>query len=56
MRGYRYGHVHLRSADPDATARLFGTMFGAKVSRDVYAPSPRSSGAPQRGDLAQRPG
>jgi lactoylglutathione lyase len=56
MRGYRYDHVHLRSADPDATARFFATMFGTEVTRDVYAPSPRSPGAPQRDDLAQRPG
>jgi hypothetical protein len=31
MRDYRYDHVHLRSPDPDATARLFETMFGAEV-------------------------
>jgi lactoylglutathione lyase len=31
MRDYRYDHVHLRSPDPDATARFFETMFGAEV-------------------------
>jgi lactoylglutathione lyase len=36
MRDYRYDHVHLRSPDPDATARFFETMFGAEVSRSVY--------------------
>jgi hypothetical protein len=38
MRAYRYDHIHLRSPDPDATARFFETMFGAEVSRDVYPP------------------
>ena len=36
MRDYRYDHVHLRSADPDAMGRFFETMFGAEVRRDVY--------------------
>jgi hypothetical protein len=27
MRDYRYDHVHLRSPDPDATARFFETMY-----------------------------
>ena len=38
MRDYRYDHVHLRSPDPDATARFFETMFGAEATRDVYPP------------------
>ncbi len=38
MRTYRYDHVHLRSPDPDATARFFETMFGAEAKRDVYPP------------------
>lgn len=38
MRDYRYDHVHLRSADPDAMGRFFETMFGADVKRDVYPP------------------
>jgi catechol 2,3-dioxygenase-like lactoylglutathione lyase family enzyme len=38
MRDYRYDHVHLRSPDPDATARFFETMFGAEVTRGVYPP------------------
>jgi catechol 2,3-dioxygenase-like lactoylglutathione lyase family enzyme len=32
MLDYRYDHVHLRSPDPDATARFFETMFGAEVT------------------------
>jgi len=36
MREYRYDHVHLRSSDPDATARFLETMFGAEVTRSVY--------------------
>jgi hypothetical protein len=27
MRDYQYDHVHLRSPDPEATARFFETMF-----------------------------
>jgi lactoylglutathione lyase len=38
MRNYHYDHVHLRSPDPDATARFFETMFGAEVTRSVYPP------------------
>ena len=38
MRAYRYDHVHLRSPDPDATARFFETMFGAEVTRSIYPP------------------
>ena len=38
MRNYAYDHVHLRSPDPDATARFFETMFDAEVARGVYPP------------------
>jgi hypothetical protein len=38
MRDCQYDHVHLRSPDPDATARFFETMFGAEVSRSVNPP------------------
>ena len=38
MRAYQYDHIHLRSPDPDATARFFETMFGAEVKRDIYPP------------------
>ena len=36
MRAYNYDHVHLRSPNPDATARFFETMFNAEVTRSVY--------------------
>jgi hypothetical protein len=35
MRDYRYDHVHLRSPDPDATARFFEAMFRAEVTRSI---------------------
>jgi catechol 2,3-dioxygenase-like lactoylglutathione lyase family enzyme len=38
MHDHRYDHVHLRSPDPDATARFFEIMFGAEVKRSVYPP------------------
>ena len=38
MRDYRFDHVHLRSPNPDATAKFFETMFGAEAKRDVYPP------------------
>lgn len=38
MRTYHFDHIHLRSPDPDATARFFETMFGAEVMRSVYEP------------------
>ncbi len=38
MPAYRYDHVHLRSPDPEATARFFETMFDAEVTRGVYPP------------------
>jgi lactoylglutathione lyase len=41
MRAYHYDHVHLRSPNPDATARFFETMFDAEVTRSVYPPGTR---------------
>ena len=38
MRAYHFDHVHLRSADPEAMARFFETMFGAEVNRSIYPP------------------
>lgn len=38
MRVYHYDHVHLRSPNPDATARFFETMFSAEAKRDIYPP------------------
>jgi lactoylglutathione lyase len=38
MEIFQFDHVHLRSPDPDATARFFETMFGAEATRGVYPP------------------
>ncbi len=38
MRDYHFDHIHLRSSDPEATARFFETMFAAQVTRGVYPP------------------
>jgi lactoylglutathione lyase len=38
METFHFDHLHLRSPDPDATARFFATMFGAEVTRGVYPP------------------
>lgn len=38
MHAFRFDHIHLRSSNPDATARYFETMFGAEVTRDTYPP------------------
>ena len=40
MRNYTYDHIHLRSPEPDATARFFETMFGAEVTRISLADFP----------------
>src|ERR1700684_1870521 len=47
MREYRFDHVHLRSPDPDATARFFETMFGAEAKRDIYPPGTLYPGQPR---------
>ena len=36
MSTVRFDHIHLRSSDPEATARFFETMFGAEATRGVY--------------------
>ena len=38
MRDYRFDHIHLRSSDPETTARYFETMFNAEVTRGVHPP------------------
>jgi lactoylglutathione lyase len=38
MLEFHFDHVHLRSTDPDATAKFFETMFNAHAKRDVYPP------------------
>ena len=37
MPGYTYDHIHLRSADNEATAEYYRTMFGAEISEGVQA-------------------
>jgi catechol 2,3-dioxygenase-like lactoylglutathione lyase family enzyme len=37
MREYRYDHVHLRSPDPEETARWYEKMFGAEIIRSVQS-------------------
>ena len=57
MRDYHYDHVHLRSPDPEATARFFETMFGAEVTRSASirpAPSTLGSSASRCGSVARR--
>jgi catechol 2,3-dioxygenase-like lactoylglutathione lyase family enzyme len=38
MGTFQFDHLHLRSPDPDATARFFETMFDAEATRGVYPP------------------
>jgi lactoylglutathione lyase len=35
---YRYDHVHVRAADPEAMAEWFASMFGAEILRGTYGP------------------
>ena len=37
MTSYKYDHVHLRSPDPEATARWYAEMFGAEIIRSVQS-------------------
>jgi catechol 2,3-dioxygenase-like lactoylglutathione lyase family enzyme len=41
MAKFTYDHIHLRSPDPEATARYYERMFGAEVLRSVQAGKPR---------------
>jgi lactoylglutathione lyase len=47
MRAYRFDHIHLRSSDPETTARFFETMFNAEVTRGVYPPGTLYPGQPR---------
>ena len=38
---YRYDHLHLRSPDPEATARWYETMFAAEILRTQPQGKPR---------------
>lgn len=35
---FQFDHIHLRSADPEAMAQFFETMFDAEVTRGIYPP------------------
>jgi lactoylglutathione lyase len=37
MSAFTYDHVHLRSPDPDETARYYERMFGAEIIRSVQS-------------------
>jgi catechol 2,3-dioxygenase-like lactoylglutathione lyase family enzyme len=37
MTEFAYDHVHLRSPDPDKTARYYEQMFGAKIIKSVMS-------------------
>ena len=37
MPGYTYDHIHLRSRDPEATARYYNEMFDAEILESVQS-------------------
>lgn len=37
MAEFHYDHVHLRSPDPEATARYYERMFGAEIIKSVQS-------------------
>src|SRR5437588_10367067 len=41
MATFTYDHIHLRSPNPEATARYYERMFGAEVLRTVQQGKPR---------------
>jgi lactoylglutathione lyase len=41
MAKFTYDHIHLRSPDPEATARYYERMFGAEVIRSMQQGKPR---------------
>jgi lactoylglutathione lyase len=41
MTTFTYDHIHLRSPDPEATARYYERMFGAEVLRTMQQGKPR---------------
>jgi catechol 2,3-dioxygenase-like lactoylglutathione lyase family enzyme len=41
MANITWDHIHLRTPDPEATAKWFETMFGAQVIRSTQAGKPR---------------
>jgi len=41
MANITWDHIHLRTPDPEATAKWFETMFGAQVIRSTQGGKPR---------------
>jgi lactoylglutathione lyase len=41
MASFTYDHIHLRSPNPEATARYYERMFGAEVVRTMQQGKPR---------------
>lgn len=41
MASFTFEHIHLRSPDPEATARFYERMFGARVIRTIQEGKPR---------------
>ncbi len=41
MAQFTYDHIHLRSPDPERTARFYERMFGAQVLRTMQEGKPR---------------
>ena len=41
MAKFTYDHIHLRSPDPEATARWYERMFGAEILRTMQLGKPR---------------
>ena len=41
MPRFTYDHIHLRSPNPEATAKYYETMFGAEVLRTMQQGKPR---------------
>lgn len=41
MTAFTFDHMHVRSPDPEATARYFERMFGARILRTMQQGKPR---------------
>ncbi|MFI4981530.1 MAG: VOC family protein, partial [Nevskiales bacterium] len=41
MAGFTFEHIHLRSPDPEATARFYEKMFDARIVRTMLDGKPR---------------
>ena len=41
MSKFTYDHIHLRSPDPEATAKFYEQMFGAEILRTMQQGKPR---------------